>query len=182
MLCFLKAKLLSLAGQPNKALAQSRTANKIGRLSLAIYMSLLGVLSPVPLVAGGSERPESPCGTVWADVVEQVRPYGPRLLPPKNGIVFVGNDGQAYDCLNMGIPNQLLEITSQQDRQFFDLIKRQENRDYFESVACVAGLQEFVGNSWVTIYLPYEVEQLSSQKCRKRLPVVFEVLKEAIGE
>ncbi len=167
---------------PTQTRIQSKNTIKTRWPSRCILAGLIGLLSPIASLADGSEKPESPCETVWVDIVEQVRPYGPSLLPPKNGIVFVGNDGQAYDCLNMGIPNQLLETSSMRDGQFFDLVMRRKGRDYFMSISCGAGFKEFEGNSWVTIYLPYEVEQLSSQTCRQRIPAVFEALEEAIGE
>ncbi|WP_298938456.1 hypothetical protein [uncultured Ruegeria sp.] len=170
-LCLLVANFRSLAVQPNKALLQSKIAKNLVRFSLAAFAGSLGGLSPAASLADGSEKPENPCETVWVDVVELVRPYVPNSLSENRYLVFVGKDGQAYNCLDMNIGKEDLEAVSFVEAQIEKLDRQlQLNTDENARARyCSTSRGSLRGSYFVKLHLPYELEQLSDRSCALRL-------------
>ncbi|NIZ62791.1 hypothetical protein DL239_17620 [Sedimentitalea sp. CY04] len=118
----------------------------------------------------GEAEAENYCENQWLEMVSNIE----REIPPdtvkKKGLLFSGDDGRIFNCLDIALPDSAL-----QELQFWEIARsRSISSDplYENSLPpnfCNSSFGVVQGVQIMIIYLPYDGGELGSQACTVRL-------------
>ena len=115
------------------------------------------------------------CENEWRDVVSEMRESLPFGSGPGRLIIFAGTDGKLFNCLNEIISRDLMEVLQYWSMNLSLAISRNASREgVIPDNYCNTSRSIDSRPQVMTIYMPYDIDEINSHECRLRLRTLSE--------
>ncbi|WP_281995559.1 hypothetical protein [Ruegeria faecimaris] len=142
----------------------------------AIWLSIVAASVSPSFADQASENAGNPCEGSWQEVVEQLHSQVQSARGHKQIILFVGDDGNAFNCLKMDVPEGTVKAVTFVEAQLVQLENNVDQNSRFRTRYCSSG-RGFIGKFDVTrLHLPYNADELASDACVARLQSTLKML------
>jgi len=134
-------------------------------------------------VAGFTDKETSPCESQWYKIVKEVRSTQSVRTTSDTVIVFVGSDGEAFNCLNENIPERTLSDITFWGRMRAGIMNDPERYGTRPPANfCNLGQGKAGTLRVITVHLPYQLDVLMSPTCVARTKNFHREIKDLLLE
>jgi len=149
-----------------------------GRYGRSIGYCLIAVFLDSKFAAADQTIPSSTCPVVWAQVVEKIALARRKLPENANVILFSGPDGRVFNCLDESISERDMKKITFFNKAFISaMAQNQLENPAVKTLYCDHSFFSHEKSSvQYMFHLPYDIFELNSKTCKRRLNIYLKVL------